>query len=247
MPDYRIDLDPRNPGQFLACCGLFELADLAAPGGSAYFSDDCLHFTLQTEAAFPPPLLSLKEAGSLEDKPYDEGLEPLELEAYGKAIDLNWWLVPTLTKKSDLKTHGGPQKPRDLQKLLDVLEYNVPVETILKQNAFTTTRFGVDFRSAWDAQDLGYSPNDLAGQAKNAVTFPWVEVLAVVGLQGFRPAPQVARARYRYYAWQQPLPISVARAACAVPWKGLKVSAFEFRIGTRGQGFKTFLQAKGVN
>ena len=36
----RINVDPTNPGQFFACCGLFELANRLWPGAEARFEDD---------------------------------------------------------------------------------------------------------------------------------------------------------------------------------------------------------------
>lgn len=248
MHEYRIPLDPTNPGQFFACCGLFELAELAAPGGLAAFEAAGAAFVLRTESALPPPSLALAPPGSLDGKPYDRKLEPLELEADGHCLVLNWWLTDALTKKSALKMHGARQETRAMfQELLGLLDYDVPVEVLFHACKYTTTRFGLDFRAAWDAQDLGYSPNDLQGRAKAAATFPWIEVLAVIGLQGFRPAERATRSRYRYSTWQQPLSLAPARAACAAPWTGLQSDQFEFQLGRRGQGFKTFLSAKGVN
>jgi len=248
MREYRIPLDPRNPGQFFACCGLFELAELARPGGRAAFEGADTAFVLRTECDFPPPRLTLMPPGTFDGKPYDGKLEPLELESSGHLLGLNWWLTDALTQKSALKLHGARQETRVmLQELLDELNYDAPIEVLFHTGKYMTTRFGLDLRSAWDARDLGYSPNDLQGKAKAAVTFPWIEVLAVVGLQGFRPAERTARSRFRYSTWRQPLPLAPARAACAAPWTGLQSNTFEFQLGRRGQGFKTFLFSEGVN
>jgi CRISPR-associated protein Csb3 len=40
----RINVDPTNPGQFFACCGLLELADRLWPGAEGWFSDDGFAF-----------------------------------------------------------------------------------------------------------------------------------------------------------------------------------------------------------
>lgn len=37
----RIKVDPTNPGQFFACCGLLELADRLWPGTEGWFGDGC--------------------------------------------------------------------------------------------------------------------------------------------------------------------------------------------------------------
>jgi CRISPR-associated protein Csx14 len=118
------------------------------------------------------------------------------------------------------------------------------VAKLFEHSAYTKSRFGVDARSAWEAIDAGYSPNDLQ---QAAVTFPWVEVLAVAGLQGFRPMEgrDLGHRRARYAVWLTPLPLVTARAACSAPWAGLPSRVFQFEIAGRGQGYKTFLRAEG--
>ena len=241
MPDYRIDLDARNPGQFFACCGLFELAELVAPGGLASFAPSGDTFVLSTGAQLDGVKLELSPSGAFEDKT----LEPLAIAFADRTLDLAWWLNDTRTDKSALKTWGGQQTPRRvLLELLEHLNPDTPLKDAFGYVAYLKSRFGVDARSAWDALDAGYSPNDIG---QSAATFPWVEVLAVIGLQGFRPQQQTRRSLYRYATWAQPLPIAVARAASAAPWTGVSARAFEFRMVARGQGYKTFSFAKGVS
>lgn len=43
----RINVDPTNPGQFFACCGLLELADRLWGGAEGWFEEDGLHFGLR--------------------------------------------------------------------------------------------------------------------------------------------------------------------------------------------------------
>jgi CRISPR-associated protein Csx14 len=247
MPEYRLHLDPRNPGQFLACCGLFELAELVEPGGLACFHKDGTEFALQSTAVLPPAEIKLRTDSDLNGKPYDATFEPLELVVGDRCLTLNWWLNETLTGKSVLKTWAGKQTPRHmLSKLLKLLDHSKRAEQLFEVSAHTTTRFGVDARSAWEPQDVGYSPTDT--EEEDAVTFPWVEVLAVIGLQGFRPAKlPKAGSRYRYSTWQEPLPLVAARLACAAPWDGLSALSFEFPMAARGKSYRTFLFAKGVD
>jgi CRISPR-associated protein Csx14 len=243
MPEYRLTLDPRNPGQYFACCGLFELSELVTPGGEAWFADEGCEFVIRTNGPVPPHSLKLAPQKDCAVKP--DPLESLVLELGGKDLDLNWWCNEALTDKSPLKTWGGQQTPRRvLEQLLSLLDFRVPVEELFEFPIYTKSRFGVDARSAWEAIDTGYSPNDLT---QDAVTFPWVEVLAVAGLQGFRPAGD-GGSRYRrasYSVWFTPLPLVSARAACAAPWVGLPSRTFRFEIAGRGQGYKTFLFAEG--
>jgi CRISPR-associated protein Csx14 len=243
MPEHRLVLDPRNPGQFFACCGLFELSELLAGGGEAWFSQDGQEFLLRTDATLPPIGLQLESPSDDRAKP--DPLESLVLSVGGKSLSLNWWRNETLTDKSSLKTWGGKQTPRRvLDQLLPSLDTSVSFAKLFEHSTYTKSRFGVDARSAWEAIDAGYSPNDLQ---QPAVTFPWVEVLAVAGLQGFRPMEggDLGYRRARYAVWLTPLPLVAARAACAAPWPGLPSRVFRFEIAGRGQGYKTFLLAEG--
>jgi len=40
VSELRVPMDPLNPGQFFACCGLFELMAKIAPGACAHFVTD---------------------------------------------------------------------------------------------------------------------------------------------------------------------------------------------------------------
>jgi hypothetical protein len=49
----RINVDPTNPGQFFACCGLLELADRLWPEAQGWFEDDNSRFCLSSPADSP--------------------------------------------------------------------------------------------------------------------------------------------------------------------------------------------------
>mgnify|MGYP005839112735 CR=1 FL=1 len=240
--EYCLDLEPRNPGLFLACCGLFELADLLAPGAFAWFAESGRRFHLHTAAALPPTApYDLDPPPDFGQVPYEKALEPLTLHAAGRALTLDWWLNPMRTDKSILKTWGGQQSSRGVMTELLAQLRPLPCADLLQHRVYAKSRFGVDARSAWDALDAGYSPNDFN---QPGVTYPWVEVLAVIGLQGFRPEALPKR-RFRYAVWFAPLPLPAARAAASAPWPGLPAARFCFELATRGQGYKTFLFAEG--
>jgi CRISPR-associated protein Csb3 len=107
----------------------------------------------------------------------------------------------------------------------------------------TKTKFGVDPRSAWNTRDLGFSPNE---QGRDSATFPTVEILAAIGLQGFRPNSD-RRIGVQYSLWKTPLPASVARLAFREPWDGLPHSKYQFSIAKRGQSYKYFTFAVNSN
>lgn len=45
-PSMTVAVDPTNPGQFFACCGLLELADRLWPGAEGWFADDGREFRI---------------------------------------------------------------------------------------------------------------------------------------------------------------------------------------------------------
>lgn len=49
----RIDVNPANPGQFFACCGLLELADRLWQGAEGWFGPQSLHFFIQPLHSIP--------------------------------------------------------------------------------------------------------------------------------------------------------------------------------------------------
>lgn len=241
MLEYTFRVDPRNPGQYFACCGLLELCALLDPGSDAFFAAEGTLFRLRCADCLR---VSLALEPPAAEPPLGPALEPLVMSVGGRRLSLNWWLNETWTEKSPLKTWGGQQTPRKmLTDLMQLLGPQAFPSELFSHAAYTTTRFGVDPRSAWSALDAGYSPND---DNQPTATYPWVEVLAVVGLQGFRPA-QIGHNRFRYSLWLAPLPLPSARAACASPWKGLPHRSFAFPVLVRGQGYKTFQFAQGVN
>ena len=123
-------------------------------------------------APVPPRALELEKR--VEGHSDDVTLESLVLVVADRTLVLNWWGNHTMTDKSPLKTWGGQQTPRRvMDELLGLLDFGIPAGIVLQFAAYTKSRFGVDGRSAWEALDAGYSPNDL-GQA--ATTYPWVEV-----------------------------------------------------------------------
>ncbi len=74
---FTINVDPTNPGQYFACCGLFEIANRLWPGAEAWFSDVGTQFHI---ACGSHSLLELIEAigeSRIESSLGDEGLKRL--------------------------------------------------------------------------------------------------------------------------------------------------------------------------
>lgn len=253
MPEIRVTIDPCNPGQFYACCGIIEMCELAGATTLSYFaanqrlprqaefvlsSDKELTLAFLIGAVKEATYSSLERVGS-DNPPNKDSIAPARAEILGRTIDLDWWLDEFQAKAKQLKCWAGQVTTR---KLLTELPRLLTSENCsFDADAFTSTRFGLDPRSAWVALNLGYSPNE---QGQESRSYPVVEMLAAFGLQGFRPKGDRAGG-FEYWLWHDPLPIAVARCACTEAWDGLNASRYRFELGERGS-YKFFSFAEPI-
>jgi CRISPR-associated protein Csx14 len=247
MAELRIQFDPCNAGQFYACCGLIHLAELAGQATSSQFTVDSrlprrADFILETDGDLDLQTVvhSLRQAeycsfdgdGS-ENPPSRDSIAPVLVTIFEQKLILDWWLDEFHFKATSLKCWAGQVTTYKLfSELPKLLSSENPS---FSADAFTSTRFGIDPRSAWVALDLGYSPNE---QGQESQTYPLVELLAAFGLQGFRPAGNRTDG-FEYCLWLSPLPCAVARIAAAKPWEGLRAAKYKFNLGERGS-YKVF-------
>jgi len=252
MHKLRVSLDPCNPGQFYSCCGIVELCELAGARTLSHFEIDCRQprratFILHdaTEALINSVVEGLGNSNNYQyfsrptgsdakTKRSAEGADKaaaVRIECGTSFFDLDWWLDRYHENLSPLKLWPGRATTQTvLASLLGAFPKSINVEDALSSSfAYLTGRFGIDPRSSWDAQDLGYSPH---AQSQPVQTFPLVEIFGAIGLQGFRPT-EISPKEYRYHAWGKPLPLSVARVACSELWRGLPGWEFSFSLEAR--------------
>jgi CRISPR-associated protein Csx14 len=241
MPEVRIPMDPMNPGQFFACCGLWELFDLRGASALAHFEVDewrprKAEFVLNMEGklSLTATVGSLREAKVEASQHEEKSIAPIRIDYGGILLELDWWLDRFREKADGLKCWAGQQTSLSIVSELVKLLPAEADESLLNYTAMTTTRFGVDPRSAWNAADVGYSPNE---HQQESATFPVVEMLAAVGLGGFRPERR--KREYSYALWPAPLPRAVGRLAFCAPWDGLRAHSYRFQLGKRGN-YKVF-------
>ncbi len=245
MTDLRIPLDPLNPGQFFACCGLLQLWAMVDDTVMARFEADesmprRAHFVVESESAVELSTLlrELRDATVVLADGGEESTRPVELGFGGRTLVLDWWLDEFRERTTKLKCWAGQVTTRKLfGDLLALVNPDTDPERLMTTGALAKSKFGVDPRSAWNALDLGFSPD---AHNRDAATFPMVEVLAAVGLQGLRPNARV-REGICYYLWTVPLSLVVARLAAVAAWDGLPRFEYEFSVAKRGQSYKYFM------
>lgn len=249
----RIAVDPANPGQFFACCGLLELADRLSPGALGWFSDGA--FWVMCNVGLPTMLDALTAKPAEAITTLSNGLTikpiiaPLRIALNGdgsNALLLDGWMRIGLDKGRPVAMGNSPwnfwsgqqtsfgiwsalcaELERQLQALPDGRLRN-----LFNQRILLSGRFGFDPGAAWDALDAGFSPNaqDLA-----VASSPAVELLAAVGIQRFKPVMFEDRQSFAYSLW--PIPLAPAVATCAAAGVQVVPHLMSFRghVVSRGQ------------
>jgi CRISPR-associated protein Csx14 len=242
MSELRVAMDPWNPGQFYACCGLVELLNVAS---CFAVRDDRPRFAeCVLEGVGDEDLRKLIEdlrgaryEFDSQDGQVEKSVQPIWITlGGGRQLKLDWWLDPFYEKAGHLKCWAGQVTTG---KLIEELTAGLDPENgngLFRQPLMTKSKFGIDPRSAWNAQSVGFSPNE---HGQDAATFPAVELLGAIGLQGFRPDVK-KRESVSYALWKDKLGRLLARRAARAPWDGLALSEYEFRIEKRGQSYKFF-------
>ena len=82
-PSITVAVDPTNPGQFFACCGLLELADRLWPGAEGWFSEDGREFRVACAGTLSKLLSTLANAE------LNSSLTDQELKRLGTLLSAN--------------------------------------------------------------------------------------------------------------------------------------------------------------
>ena len=146
--DYRVELDPANPGHFLAVCGIAKLHSALDPLAVSWFE------TVDGKSVFCGSTMSAQEEDRIplsaitgkfaESGVYERGGGAVEIEAFGLTID--WWIRQNAP---NLKTWAGRQNPaKTLKSLLALAQY------LLEADDGLLTQVGVISNSPFN-----YDPN----------------------------------------------------------------------------------------
>lgn len=179
----KLPIDPMNPAEVLACCGIAALAaqndELAVTG----FEDD----------TFLSPDIDIA------------GLKINELNVAG--INLDWWEPWGLNPK--MKLWAGKQTAQSILHNLFSAAATGQNEFWLDFRGPTSSRLGVDPLGSWNALKMGWSLNE--HKAIAMLCRPFVELLAFVGLQYFAVGGD-RHDGFTYSLWR-PVSFPVARIA----------------------------------
>jgi len=259
-PTIRVSVDPSNPGQFFACCGLLELADRSWDGAVGWFSD--MRFLLapsssECERCTLSALIDeLCHAPVKQLDPEDDYSSPIQLGAPFD-LTLDWWL-DTRSGGNRLKVWAGSMRSVRIAKAMwaTLQRDNLRADSLLDHGMVVfdpeepdkkVEPFYFDGRRGNNAQsrDIGFAPDALQ---MTTAAFPAVEFLCLVGLQRARPVPSSQPRIFEYCTWSTPSPLVLVPAlACGVIADvAARRYRFENSFRTDQKKHKAFLPATQV-
>ena len=272
IANIRIHVDPTNPGQFFACCGLLELANRVSKGAEGWF--DGTTFNIRCTCMLRD-LLALTQSIQIAGQGIDEAINANEQEDDESVNDLvdpiriispinlilEWWSdksIKTWAGSMDVKciframcAAIDPDCPDPLNHGQVVYDPIVDTHKIgaRRNNPKRKKRepFYFDSRRGSNATsvDIGFSPNKLD---MLTIAYPAVEALCLIGLQRCRPTPvkkaNISSNLLNYCSWSNPCHISLLPAAIAGILKDPAAISYQFENANRTDKLRAFLPAK---
>ena len=270
-PAIRVPIDPANPGQFFACCGLLEVADRLWGGAEGWFDGASFVMSTSGGAMSLTEILSAACSMQISDASPDPSSNGLDGEGKQSESDkpltivspiqlrLDWW------KDKSLKTWAGSMDAsRIFVAMCGAIDPNNPdpfnqgqvvfdPDDTINDPAHQQKRprkpkkrepFYLDARRGANARsiDVGFAADSLKLMT---IAYPAVEALGLIGLQRCRPSPTPAPRVFDYRTWSIPLPACVAPAAVAellTPTEG-RTFRFENAFRTDQRKHKAFSPA----
>lgn len=241
-PNIEVRVDPANPGQFFACCGLLELANRIWPAARGWFDGDAFFcISASAEATVGALVRRAVAAELLQIDPDNETSSPIQIgEPFHLRLD--WWEDDRAGGK-ELKVWAGRMGDVRIARAMQakMVEEECQTGSLLDfggivydpdQPGKKVEPFYFDARRGSSSRpiDIGFSPDAL--QMTN-LAYPAVEFFCLVGLQRFRPAPSGKRRLFKYHAWSMPLDIAIAPAAAAGLIQDPHSRRFQFEVAFR--------------
>ena len=188
-----VQIDPANPGEVLACCGLAVLASRRSPDAVTGFQRKAGH------AVFASPDVDVATLTT------EAGTTTTAVGIGGVALD--WWEAWGMNP--EMKLWAGQKSARTIVRNLGAATEKGMNERWLEFAVPMSGRLDVDPQGTWNALDLGWSVNEHDEAAM--LCRPFVELLAMVGLQEFHLSGSKADG-FEYGLWRA-APYLVARTA----------------------------------
>lgn len=256
----RVRVDPTNPGQFFACCGLLEVADRLSSGAEGWFDAACfLISTASAAVSLIDVLTAVREVQLLENGPdpssdeEDDEIEDSEANIQPLTIispiqlRLDWW------KDKSLKTWAGSMDAgRIFVAMCSAIDPNnsdpfnqgqvvFDPDGSLHDSAIQKKRpkkpkkrepFYLDARRGASARsiDVGFAADSLK---LNTIAYPAVEALCLIGLQRCRPIPTGTPRVFDYRTWSIPLRACVIQSAVSGLLISIESRTFRFENAFR--------------
>lgn len=192
---FEVVVDVTNPGQYFACCGLFELAFRLTGAARARFGDGC--FEIEADTSLPTLIDALVSTKLVQVDPEDDTNSAIALQAPFTHLRLDWW-HQTHGHVRDLKVWAGTMEsvriaramqgairaPAFVERgLLDVgvVAYDPDAPTKKVEPFYFDARRAPNSHS----RDVGFSPNDLGLEtiASPAVEAPLLDRPSAVSTQ----------------------------------------------------------------
>jgi hypothetical protein len=216
----RVKVNPANPGQFFACCGLLDLADRASGGAEGWFEDR--EFCIAGDLDLPALVDLLTGAELRQIDGEDTTSSPISIGAPFGDLRLDWWKDEQAGGK-ELKVWAGTMESTRIARAMqnamrdpkfrecDLLDVGV-VAFDPDDAGKKVEPFYFDARRARNAhsRDVGFAPNDLQ---MTTTAFPAVELLCLIGLQRCLPERGGRPRVFEYFTWATPTLPSLLPAA----------------------------------
>lgn len=234
---FAVNVDPTNPGQFFACCGLLELADRLWPGAEGRFTNRDREFCLSSGGDLGALVGAIGRAQLVLVDESDIYSGRAKIGHPFRELVLDWWHeLGGRPDAKDLKVWAGTMEScgiaRAMQNAMRAPEFAAPQLFDVGCVAYTPEGdkkepFYFDARRGPNAhsRDVGFSPNDLA---LTSTAYPAVELLCLVGLQRCLPARTREARIYDYHTWSEPLEPALLPAAASGLLPHIRTRGYRF-------------------
>jgi CRISPR-associated protein Csb3 len=251
----QVTVDPTNPGQFFACCGMLELADRLWLGAEGWFEGSGFRIG-QVGGTLADLLKTLTGAELKQTDPEDDFSSPIEIGA-PFSLRLDWW-TDEHSGGRQLKVWAGSMRSERIARAMrsKLAEDELQMESLFDRGMIVydpdetdkkVEPYYFDARRGANAQalDIGFMPDALK---MTTMAYPAVEFLCLVGLQRGRPARTDKPRVFHYFTWSVPLPVSLMSAATTglLGHVGGCGYCFENSFRTNQKKHKAFLPATPI-